>query len=231
MMFRPRHCRFEAFQLFAEQLPTIDRTSSLLHAAIAISMHAIDDVVPADLDAHLNALAARVLSRVRNRTAPALLAHLHQVLFEEEGFSGNKHHYYQPMSSYIPTVLALRRGLPIALALVYKVVGERVGLRVEGINAPGHFLTRVATPSGWLIVDPYFRGTVLSREEAFLRIETALGRAVPRTQACLAVASNTQWLSRMLANLENGLEADERVDDLAAMNELRQLLEGHALPA
>jgi regulator of sirC expression with transglutaminase-like and TPR domain len=224
-MAYPTHCRAEAFEEFAQQLPNLDRTECLLRGAIAISMHALDDVVPETSEDYLQALAARVLSRVRNRSVPALLAHLHQVIFEDEGFAGNLADYYQPINSYVPTVLALKRGLPITLTLIYKVVGEHVGLRIEGINAPGHFLARVASENGWLIVDPFYRGSVLSRDEAFRRIEQVLGRAIPHTREFLRPASHAQWLYLMLTNLENVLAAHERHDDLAAMEELRGLLE------
>jgi regulator of sirC expression with transglutaminase-like and TPR domain len=228
-MIRPIYCRYEAFQLFAEQLPTLHRASSLFRAAVAVAAHALDDVDPAAVEAQVEALATRVLSRVRNRTAPALLAHLHLVLFEEEGFAGGSCCYDRPLYSYIPSVLQLRHGLPIALALVYKTVGDLVGLRVEGINSPGHFLVRVATPTGWLIVDPFFRGTVLNRDEAFGRIEWALKRRVPRHRAYLTTASHAQWLSRMLRNLENAFASGQRHNDLEAMRELHQLLEAQAL--
>ena len=227
----PSHCRAEAFELFAQQLPQINRTANLLRAAIAVSMHALDDVVPEDAEDYLRALAARVLSRVRNRSVPALLAHVHQVMFEEEGFTGNQTNYYQPLNSYIPAVLGLKRGLPITLTLIYKVVGEHVGLRIEGVNAPGHFLARVATDDGWLIVDPFFHGSVLSREEAFRRIEQIMGRPIPHSREYLSTASHVQWLERILVNLENVLEAQHRHDDLAAMNELRRLLEERTLSA
>ena len=221
----PAACRPQAYRLFAEQLPIIETTEGLLNAAIAISMHALDDVEPAAIDEQLQDLVHRVSSRVRSQSSEAMLAHLHDVLFEEELFQGNSEDYYNPLNSYLSAVLEMKRGIPISLSLVYKVVGERVGLRIEGVNAPGHFVCRVMTAEGWMIVDPYVGGGVLTAEEAFERMEHVTGRAVPRTPEYLAPATHSQWLSRMLVNLQHIFATNERRNDLAAMSELQSLLD------
>lgn len=225
MTNQPHACRPQAYQLFAEQLPIIETTAGLLNAAIAISMHALDDVEPAAIDDQLQEIAHRVSSRVSSQSTEAMLAHLHDVLFEEEGFQGNSEDYYNPLNSYLSAVLELKRGIPISLSLIYKVVGERVGLDIEGVNAPGHFVCRVMTKEGWMIVDPYVGGEVLTAEEAFARMEHVTGRPVPRTPEYLAPATHAQWISRMLVNLQHIFATNERRNDLAAMSELQSLLD------
>ena len=64
----------------------------------------------------------------------AVLAHLHEVLFDEEGFAGNVDDYYNVANSYLPVVLETRRGIPISLTLLYKLVAERLGLPVQGVK-------------------------------------------------------------------------------------------------
>ena len=221
----PGACRREAYQFFAEQLLIIETTTGLLNAAIAISMHALDDVEPAEIDEQLQDLAHRVSARVTSDSKAAMLAHLHDVLFEEEQFEGNSEDYYNPLNSYLSAVLELKRGIPITLSLIYKVVGERVGLEIEGVNAPGHFVSRVMTSEGWMIVDPYVGGGVLTAEEAFLRMEHVTGRPVPRTPEYLAPATHSQWLSRILVNLQHIFATNECRTDLAAMSELQSLLD------
>ena len=122
-------------------------------------------------------------------------------------------------------MLESRRGIPITLCLIYKVVGERIGLEVEGINAPGHFLARVATDEGPMLVDPFFLGSVLTDDEAYTRVEQVTGRTVPRDPQYLAPATHSQWLSRMLINLQHVFATAERQNDVAAMSELQSLLD------
>ena len=225
MVNQPGLCRPRAYFLFRQQVRVIHTTEGLLNAAIAISMHTMDDVEPREVQARLHGLAERVRQRVRSQRPAALLAHLHDVLFEEEGFSGNTKNYYDPANSYVSTVLETRRGIPITLSLIYKVVAEGVGLDVEGVNAPGHFLVRVTSDNGWMIVDPFVAGGVLTEDESFERVEQVTGRPVPRIPQYLAPSSHSQWISRMLVNLQHVFASTERRGDLAAMSELQSLLD------
>ena len=225
-MNQPTLCRPEAFFLFKKQLPILESTTGLVRASVAIAMHARGDVKTPHVERRLTEIAERISRRVRSRRTEAVLAHLHHVLFEEDGFHGNAEDYYNPLNSYLPAVLELRTGIPITLALVYKVVAEQLGLRVEGVNAPGHFVLRVMTDEGWMIVDPFFGGGVLTEEEAFERMEQVTGRPVPRAGRYLSPASHSQWLSRMLTNLQHVFATRDRRQDLAAMSELQSLLDG-----
>jgi regulator of sirC expression with transglutaminase-like and TPR domain len=225
MTQRPELCRPHAFHHFANQLRVIETTKGLLNAAIAISMHALDDVDPQAIRMRLNELAARVRRRARGRQTQARLAHLHDVLFEEEAFVGNSSDYYNPSNSYLSTVLETRKGIPITLCLIYKVIAEDLGMQVEGVNAPGHFLARVISDEGIMIIDPFVGGGIVTDDEAFERVEQITGRSVPRIPQYLAPASHAQWLSRMLVNLQHIFASTERRADLAAMSELQSLLD------
>ena len=222
----PLYCRPEAFRLFSDQLPELHTTTGLLRATTAVAMHALDDVVPEEMEAEIQRLAGQVMSRCQSGQPAALLAHLHEVLFDEERFVGNLDNYYFALNSYLPVVLHTRRGLPILLALIYKAVGEQVGLQIQGVNSPGHFLARVHTDEGWLIVDPFYGGQALSLTEAFRRIEQVAGKKVPRDESYLLPATNVQWLSRIIANLQALFAKEDRHDDFAAMTELQHLLTG-----
>jgi regulator of sirC expression with transglutaminase-like and TPR domain len=222
---QPTLCRPQAFHLFKRQLPTLDTTIGLLNAATAIAMHALDDVDPANVAARLESLAQRIRARSTSGSCESRLAHLHDVLFEEESFRGNRDDYYNPLNSYLPAVLEQRHGIPITLSLVYKVVAEHLDLCVEGVNSPGHFLVRVMTEFGWMLVDPFYGGGVLTDEEAYDRMERVTGRPVPRSGRYLAKASHSQWLSRMLVNLQHIFAVRDQRHNLAAMSELQLLLD------
>jgi regulator of sirC expression with transglutaminase-like and TPR domain len=227
IFFEPVVCRTEAYHLFRDSLETLDTTDGLLTAATAVALHALDDADPARVRQKLVSLADEVRSRVRGDDPNAILAHLHDVLFIEEGFTGNSERYYLALNSYVPAVLASREGLPIILSLIYKFVAEHVGVEVEGVNAPGHFMVRVKTPEGWMIVDPFSGGRMLSREEAFQRIERIAGQKFPRGDVYLPSATHAQWLARILNNLLAIFTAESRRDDLIAMTELQTALARH----
>ena len=81
-------------------------------------------------------------ARLQRRRARRGIATLNAYLYEELGFSGNRDRYDDPRNSFLNEVLDRRLGIPISLAVVYLEIGRRAGLRLEGINFPGHFLVR-----------------------------------------------------------------------------------------
>jgi regulator of sirC expression with transglutaminase-like and TPR domain len=216
----PIFCRMEAYQYFLEQMPALWTTTGLVRAAIAVSMHALDDVRPQRTLDQIQCLSDRVRARADGSRPDDLHLALHQVLFDEEGFAGDSDKYYHALNSYLPAVINSRRGLPITLGLLYKAVGEAAGLTIAGVNAPGHFLVRVRLQQGWQIVDPFYRGELLSRERVFERLDRIAQRLLPRSDELLAAPTHLQWLYRVIGNLRQLFTSEDRRDDLAAMNEL-----------
>ncbi|MEX2173646.1 MAG: transglutaminase-like domain-containing protein [Pirellulaceae bacterium] len=220
----PTYCRPEAFRYFVEQIPHLWKTEGLARAAIAVSMHALDDVAADPIVEQMQALGRRVRD-VSDGAAPSRIrAALHQVLFDELGFRGDNDRYYHALNSYLPAVMTSRRGLPLTLSLVYKVVGEAAGLTIAGVNAPGHFMARVRTETGWQIVDPFYGGESLSREQVFDRLDRIAQRPLPRSDDLLAAPTHLQWIVRLVGNLRQLFTTEGRRDDLAAMNELLEVL-------
>jgi regulator of sirC expression with transglutaminase-like and TPR domain len=220
----PLCCSSNGFDLLKRQLPVLNSPDALLQGAIAIAMHQIDDVDPQAVDTQLQGYVDRVRARVRGRQPQAILAHLHDVLFDEEGYRGNTEDYYSTLNSYLPAVLQTKRGLPITLSLVYKLVAERLGLRAYGIGLPGHFLVGVDADGGQMLVDAFAGGRILTAEEAHDRLQEMFGPEVEWSEELLRPASNRHWLTRMLQNLLNVFGSAGRYNDVAAVLEMEMLL-------
>ncbi|HEB80915.1 MAG TPA: hypothetical protein ENI71_03450, partial [Chromatiales bacterium] len=90
---------------------------------------------------------------------------LNRILFREEGYAGNLEEYYDPRNSFLNEVMDRRLGLPITLSIVYLEVGRRVGLPVEGVSFPGHFLVKLPVQGGALVLDPFDAGRSLDEED------------------------------------------------------------------
>ena len=221
----PRYCRPEAFRALVDLRHRIEEPDVLWKGACAIAMHEHPDTSISLVEERLEDLARRIQSRVQSGQPQALLAHGHDVLFQEEGFRGNTEDYYETANSYLPLVLERKLGIPITLSMVYKVVMEGAGLSVEGISAPGHFLVGVNVGPEFMFVDPFHEGRVLNREEVFERVESAIQSAVPRSDQLLPRARHRDWLGRMIRNLQVIFEREGRSDDHAAMAELAEVLE------
>jgi regulator of sirC expression with transglutaminase-like and TPR domain len=213
-----------AFNLLARQVSTINSPDALVQGAIAIAMHQMDDVDPAAVDATLQKYADTVRSRVRGRQPQALVAHLHELLFEQEGFTGNNDDYYNPANSHLPAVLQTKHGLPITLSLIYKIVAERLGLRVWGIGLPGHFLVGLELDGAQTMIDPFAQGREITPDEAHERLQTMFGPEVEWSEELLHAASNRHWLTRILQNLLNVFGSANHFADVAAVLEMEMLL-------
>lgn len=227
-MSAPAYCRPAAYEMFAQHLGEMESTSGLFRAAFAIALHQRPEARLVEVETVVENLTDTVRKRVKSKSGEALLAHLHDVLFDVYGLRGNTVDYYDPANSYLPDVLRNRLGIPITLTLIYKRVAEPLGIVVHGVNAPGHFLAEVELPGKHrgkpMYVDPFFGGGVLDESEVAERISQATGRPVPRTPDILARATPHMWLSRMLNNLQASLAARGQERDLCAMQELQELL-------
>ena len=224
-MIQPSLCHPDAFRLFAEQLENLDSADGLIRAAVAVSLHALEDSDPETAVGQLDALADRVRRGVRSNRPEALLAHVHHVLFEEEEFMGDFAGFFSPLNSFLPAVLESRRGIPITLGLIYRAVAEKVGLRVRGIEAPNYFFAEVECGDRWMIVDPFFKGRLLTRAEAEERAQFAAPRlSLAASGGPMRPAEDWMWIAHLLRHLQNLLAESGRHLDLAAMTELQSLL-------
>jgi len=61
-------------------------------------------------------------------------------------------------------VIDRRRGLPVALSILWLHAARAQGWAADGLNFPGHFLIRIASGDGHVIVDPFNAGAVLDRD-------------------------------------------------------------------
>ena len=121
-------------------------------------------------------------------------------LFEELGFHGSRTNYYHRSNSYLNEVLDDREGLPITLAVLYQSLGKRIGLNIEGVGLPGHFVARFVPEEGEpQLVDPFERGKLLSRNDAELIVLAYSGH--PLEESNLTAQTTPEILSRMLRNL------------------------------
>jgi regulator of sirC expression with transglutaminase-like and TPR domain len=220
----PFCCTPAAFQLLLRQVRVVDSSDALLHGAIAIAMHQLPDIDPAHVDSQIQNISDAVRRRVRGSQPQAMLAHLHHYLFDELGFTGNTENYYSASNSYLPAVIKTRQGLPIAMSLLYKLIAQRLGLRVHGIGLPGHFMCGVETDTGLMLIDPFSGGRVFTEEEAQALVHERFGPEIEWSDEFLQPVSNLHWLTRMLQNLLHIFGGAGQYSDVAAMLEMEMLL-------
>ena len=175
----------------------------LAEAALAIAEEEYPGLPAGDYLRRIDELAARAEARrgERRGAADALRA-VRQTLFDEAGFRGNEAHYYDPRNSFLNEVLDRRLGIPISLSIVFLAVARRLGLAVEGVAFPGHFMVKHRAGNRELFLDPYRGGEVLSAEDCEARYRAMTQGKGTFEARFLEAASARQILGRMLHNLK-----------------------------
>lgn len=179
----------------------------LVEAALLIAAHEYRDLDLLAYQARMDRIAATLRGRLRRDIGPteSIIA-LNRYLFDELGFHGNAHDYYDPRNSFLNEVLDRKLGIPITLAVIYIEVGRRIGLALHGVSFPGHFLVKCPARDGVIVLDPYARGASLSLDDLQQRLRTLRGGSTPPPDIArhmLAAAGKKDILARMLRNLKS----------------------------
>ena len=126
-------------------------------------------------------------------------AALDNYLFEQRGFHGSRTEYYNSSNSYMNEVIDDREGLPITLSVLYMELGRRIGMQVDGIALPGHFVVSHTIDDKQQLIDVFNRGEAMSVREAQNRVVIQSG--IPWKDKYLEPATKRAIVQRMLQNL------------------------------
>jgi len=209
------------------------QTDARIELARACLMIARDAYPALDVAQYLGEIE-RFAMRLRTQLAAGggaeeKLIALNDFFFGELGFAGNVDAYYDPRNSYLNEVIDRRTGIPISLSILYIEVGRRIGLPLEGLSFPGHFLVRLRLRGGMLVLDAFAGGAPQSEDD----LRERLARVVPQAatggvpvealplEQFLEPATHRQIVARMLRNLKTIYrDADEPAQLLAVLNRI-----------
>ncbi len=191
-----------------------DSQIDLAQAALLIASIEYSNLDQAQSLTYLDALARRVralLALPEPDVAPQLpegvgplsvIDAINKVLFEDENFHGNKDDYYNPDNSFLNKVLERRTGIPITLSLVYIEVGKRVGIQIDGIGFPYHFMVRHQWDQSVVYIDPFAGGTLLTEQDCEEHLQQIAQRRVSLQRQWFEPITHRHMLTRMLNNLK-----------------------------
>ena len=135
---------------------------------------------------------------------------------ELKEFCGDSDDFYNADNSYLNKVLSSRKGIPISFALIYLIVAKRLGIKMEGIAFPGHFLLQVSEKP-LVIVDPFEHKVINSEKECEERLRSLFGKHARLHASFLKPINNDEILARMARNLVEIHQNHERYE-LALVN-------------
>lgn len=212
----------ELYVAFREAIDCPEDQIDLGRAALAIASQEYPDLKVDDYLSRLDGLGQVVELRIGDERNPyRIIAALNTVLFKELGFQGNRSEYYDPKNSFLNDVITRKKGIPISLSVVYMEVARRVGLSLEGIGFPGHFLVKYDDGDVEILIDVFNGGEIRAREDLDRMLQQLYRGQVSYQPGFVAALGKRDILRRMLNNLKwIYLERGEPLKTLSVLDQL-----------
>jgi regulator of sirC expression with transglutaminase-like and TPR domain len=193
----------DPYREFRQAVERPEETIDLGRAALTIALAAYPDLDISSYLRRIDELAGAVGQRCgagadRFRS----IAALNYVLFNEQGFRGNRDAYYDAENSFLNRVIERKTGIPITLSVLYMEVAQRIGLNFNGVGFPGHFLVKTAIDDNEIVIDPFNAGEIKSPKDLDQMLRELYGGKVGLRAEFLAPVTKKQMLLRMLGNLK-----------------------------
>ena len=197
-----------------EYLQTDPECRNLAEGAVHAVAPALDDPDPSPTILQLNEWAFTLAGRMPLpwNTHKAIDA-LNDLLFVELGFRGDRETYDDPLNALLPEVVARRKGLPIALSILWVDLARRLGFDAVGVGLPGHFIAALRTDFGLLCFDPFHQGRPVGEESGEHLVKSATAGRVAFHPEMLRATPDRQILARLVRNLHQRFMQAESWDE------------------
>jgi len=139
---------------------------------------------------------------LERETLDGRAAALTQVLAEQHCYTGDRRTYEDLQNANLIRVIDRRKGLPVALGILYIHAARAQGWRASGINFPGHFLISVEDDDERIILDPFEGGLQVDLPRLQLMLKTALGADAELQPEYYASMTNRGVLLRLQNNIK-----------------------------
>jgi regulator of sirC expression with transglutaminase-like and TPR domain len=197
-------------------------------AEAALLLASLDHPEPGieDCRARLGRIAGDLGETAAGRGDGSLAARaeaLRQVVAERHGFQGDRQTYDDMENANLISVIERRRGLPVALAIIYIDVARRIGWPVEGLNFPGRFMIRLGGAEGRAVLDPFDGGEIRDVQALRELLKRGTGPDAELLPEHFAPAGNRDILLRLQNNIKVRLLQSGDIDGAVAIIE-RMLL-------
>jgi regulator of sirC expression with transglutaminase-like and TPR domain len=194
--------------------------------ALALAAAARPELDLATYRAHLAEIASAVGESHLGQPDTALgrCEALRAALAEKLGYRGDRDSYDDLQNADLACVIERRRGLPVALAILWIHGARSQGWNAAGLAFPSHFLIRIEAPDGRAIVDPFNGGAVLDTAELRSLLKSFEGPKAELENRHYASVSDRAVLLRLQNNIkQRQLKAEAFEAALATLERMLML--------
>ena len=206
--------RLEAKDLLRHIGTLPDEDIDLAEAALALAALDHSDVSLDRYRDHLSLLAREVaeLNPPDTDTLEGRVKALQDVLVGRHGYEGDTLTYDDIQNANMMQVIDRKKGLPVALGILFIQTARAQGWAISGLNFPGHFLVRLEYAGERVILDPFNQGQSRSVMELRDLLKVAAGADAELTPEYYATVGNRDILLRLQNNLKLRFMKADRVD-------------------
>ena len=192
--------REEAEQALAAAGTAPDERFPLFEACLSCALHENPARDPALARTLADEAADHLRQRLRRERPEEAIG---EALSGDIGVNGDLLTYSDPANADLISVCERRKGLPVAVGILYLETARRCKLDVSGVDFPGHFLLRIETDQGPMALDPFSGGRVVMPSELTRRaLQTGLTPDVAdRMETLMAPVSARQVAIRLQNNI------------------------------
>ncbi|HYD31918.1 MAG TPA: transglutaminase-like domain-containing protein [Azospirillaceae bacterium] len=140
------------------------------------------------------------------------IAALQEVLIARHGYQGDQLTYDDIQNGNLLRVIDRRRGLPVALGILFLHTARALGWSMAGLNFPGHFLVRLECDGERAILDPFNEGQVRTAADLRELIKATVGVDAELTPEYYAEVGNRDILLRLQNNIKLRFLKADRID-------------------
>jgi regulator of sirC expression with transglutaminase-like and TPR domain len=180
-----------------------DDAIDLAEAALMLAAFDRPDAPVAAYRDHLRRLAVESIEATRDaQSLEDKFDAVNAVLFERHGYQGDSVNYDDMQNANLMRVIDRRKGLPVALGILYIHVARAQGWRCHGTNFPAHFVVRLESDEGVAMIDPFYGGQELDRDALERQLETSIGEGAELKPEHCAAIGNRAVLIRLQNNIK-----------------------------
>ncbi|HEY4472069.1 MAG TPA: transglutaminase-like domain-containing protein, partial [Stellaceae bacterium] len=149
---------------------------------------------------------------------------LNEIVLLKYGYSGDALTYDDLQNANLMRVVDRRKGLPVALGILYMHAGRAQGWDTVGLAFPGHFLVRLSDGPERLILDPFHGGRICTAAELRELLKATAGLDNELQTEHYTPVSDRDVLLRLQNNLKARLIQAERYDRAVTVAETMLML-------
>jgi regulator of sirC expression with transglutaminase-like and TPR domain len=197
----------------------------IAEAALALAALARRRAAPARYRRELEHIALDVAQHPESRGGVAARARaLNDTILLRHGFSGDAAHYDDLENADLISVIDRKKGLPVALGILYLHAGRAQGWEMAGLAFPGHFLVRLGADGEQLILDPFHDGRACGAAELRDLLRAVAGPDSELLPAHYAEVADREVLLRLQNNLKSRLLQERQYERAARVLETMLML-------